>query len=115
MRSHLFLDILESFPTVYSIEAEPFAVEPLGVEAVDQISQLHRLVFALTPQPLDEDVVHAAAATILGDRDPGRLEYSRDMEVGQLAALIDTEDPLLAIRIERLVQRLYNRCRASQP
>jgi len=39
-----------------------------------------------SPQPLDEDIVHAAALTIHADRDAASLEDAGEVGAGELAA-----------------------------
>jgi len=70
------------------VEGDPVANDPFGVEAIARLVRIDRLVFERAPQPLDEDVVHAAAPSIHGDGDPGVLEHGREVEAGELAALI---------------------------
>ena len=43
-----------------------------------------RLVFERTPQPLDEDIVHAPAPAIHRDPDAGRLLAAGEGEAGKL-------------------------------
>ncbi len=68
------------------VEADPLADDPFGLEAVRQLVQVDRLVFERAPQTLDEDVVHAAAPAVHGDRDAGVLERAGEGEAGELAA-----------------------------
>jgi hypothetical protein len=42
--------------------------------------QIDLLVFQAAPQPLDEDVVHAAAFPIHADRDAGSLEHAGEVD-----------------------------------
>ena len=88
------------------VEPDPFADDPLGVEAVGQFVQVNRLVLERAPQSLNEDVVHAPAAPVHGDRDPGLLEATGDLEAGELAALVGVEDLRPAGGVERLIQGL---------
>jgi len=46
------------------VKADPVGDDALGLEAVGEFVQVDRLVFERAPQPLDLDVVHAAAATV---------------------------------------------------
>lgn len=85
------------------VEGDPVADDPLGVEAVGQLVQMHRLVFERPPQPFDEDIVHAPAPAIHGDGDLGVLEGVRELEAGELAPLVGVEDVGLAISGQRLV------------
>ena len=88
------------------VEPDPFADDPLGVEAVGQLVQVNRLVLERAPQSLNEDVVHAPAAPVHGDRGPGLLEAAGDLEAGELAALVGVEDLRPAGGVERLIQGL---------
>ena len=64
------------------VEVDPLADDPFGREAVGQLVQVDRLVFQRPPQPLDEDVVHAAAATVHGDAHAGVFEDAGEVEAG---------------------------------
>ena len=54
---------------------------PIGVE-------VDLLVFQASPQPLDEDVVHAAALAIHADRDAALLDQAGELAAGKLATLV---------------------------
>ena len=73
------------------VEADPLADDLFGLEAVGQVVQVDHLVFERAPQPLDEDVVHAAAPAVHGDRDACILERAGEVEAGKLAALVGVE------------------------
>ncbi len=87
-------------------EADPLADDTLGVEAIGEFVQMDRLVFERAPQPLDEDVVHAAAAAVHGDCHFGILEPAGEVEAGELAALVGIEDLRPAAGVARLIQGL---------
>ena len=55
------------------VKIDPIADDLFGLEPIRQLVQIDRLVFKRAPQPLDEDVVHAAAPAIHGDRNLRRL------------------------------------------
>ncbi len=78
------------------VEADPLTDDPFGLEAVRQLVQVDRFIFERAPQPLDEDVVHAAAPTVHGDRHIRVLEDTGEVEAGELAALVGVEDLRLA-------------------
>jgi hypothetical protein len=86
------------------IEADPFCDDPFGLEAVSQFMQVDRFVLERAPQPLDEDVVHAAAPSIHGDRDLRRFKNAGESEAGELAALIGVEDFRFAVVGQGFVQ-----------
>ncbi len=88
------------------VEPDPFCDDPVGMEAVDELMQMDGFVFERAPQPLDKDVVHAPAATVHGDRHPGVLEPVRELEAGELAALVGVEDLRSAVGVERRIQSL---------
>ena len=60
-------------------ESDRVANEPLGVEAVGQLVQMHRLVFERPPQPFDEDIVHAPGPAIHRDGDLGVFVGVREL------------------------------------
>ncbi len=74
------------------VEADPRADDPFGLEAVGQLVQVDRLVFERAPQPFDKNIVHAAPATVHGDRGARVLERAGEVEAGELATLIGVED-----------------------
>ena len=85
------------------VKIDPLADDPVRLEAVGQLVQIDRLVFGPPPQPLDEDVVHAAAPAIHGDRNLRRLEQTGEVKAGELAALVGVEDLRFSISGQRLV------------
>ena len=74
------------------VEVDPLPDDPFRLEAIGQLVQIDRLVFERPPQPLDEDVVHAPAPAVHGDRDTRVLEHTGELEAGERAALIGIED-----------------------
>ena len=74
------------------VKIDPIADDLFGLEPIRQLVQIDRLVFERAPQPLDEDVVHAAAPAIHGDRNLRRLEQTGEVKAGELAALVGVED-----------------------
>ena len=87
------------------VEAEPGADHALRVAAVGQLVQVHRLVLQRTPQPLDEDVVEVAAATVHGAERTGRAQPAGERDAGELGALVRVED-LRGAEPQRLIQRI---------
>ena len=79
------------------VEADPLGDDPFGPEAVRQLVQIDSLVFERTPQPLDKNIVHAAAPPIHGDRDLGVLERAGEVKAGELAALGGVKDLRFAV------------------
>ena len=86
------------------VEVDPLADDPFGREAVGQLVQVDRLVFQRPPQPLDEDVVHAAAATVHGDAHAGVFEDAGEVEAGELAALVRVGDFWVSVVGQRRIQ-----------
>ena len=74
------------------VKVEPITDHPLGDEAIRHLVQVDRLVFEAAPEPLDEDVVHAAAPAIHGDFDTRSFQQIREGGRGELAALVRVED-----------------------
>jgi len=74
------------------VKIDPIADDLFGLEPIRQLVQIDRLVFERALQPLDEDVVHAAAPAIHGDRNLRRLEQTGEVKAGELAALVGVED-----------------------
>ena len=73
--------------------AHPCAQLGAGLEIV----QIDALLLKGPPQPLDENVVHAAATAIHADLDIGGLQHAGEREAGELAALIGVEYLWLAV------------------
>ena len=74
------------------VEVDPFADDPFGLEAIGQFVEVNRLVFERPPESLDEDVIHAAAPAVHGDRDLLALERAGKVKAGELASLVGIED-----------------------
>jgi hypothetical protein len=66
--------------------------------------QVDVLIFQTSPQPLDEDVVHAPALTIHADPDAVGLQHAGEVDAGELAALVSVEDLRPAEPPQRLFQ-----------
>src|SRR6202040_773930 len=79
------------------VEAEPGADAGLGLGHRRIGVEVDFLVFEAAPQPLDEDVVHAAAFAIHADRDPTVLEQTGELGAGELATLVCVENFGLAV------------------
>ena len=71
-----------------------------------RLLQVDRFVFERAPQPLDEDVVHATAAAVDRDADPGRLQAAREDHTGEPAALVGVDDRRRAVARQGLLQRV---------
>lgn len=65
-----------------------------------------RLIFERSPEALDEDIVHAAAPAVHGDRDLRAAERTGEVEAGELASLIRVEYPRRAVSGQRRGQGL---------
>ena len=68
--------------------------------------QIDLLVLDAPPQSLDEDVVAPAALAVHADRDLVVLEHLREVQAGELAALIGVEDFRLAVAGDGLLNRI---------
>ena len=68
--------------------------------------QINLLVLHAAPQALDEDVVAPAALAIHADRDLVVLEHLREVQAGELAALIGVEDFRLAVAGDGFLKRI---------
>src|SRR5439155_17324552 len=88
------------------VEAEPGANTGLRLGNVGISVQVDLLVLEAAPQPLDEDVVHAAALPIHADRDTASLEHAGELAAGELAALVRVEDLGIAVVRQGLLQGL---------
>ncbi len=84
------------------VEVDPLADDAIGPEAVGQLVQIDRLVLERSPQPLDEDVVHAATPSVNGDGDTRVFEHAGEVEAGKLAALVGVEDFRRGVSDQRL-------------
>jgi len=87
------------------VKGDPCADDALGGEPIDHLVQVDRLVFQRPPQAFDEGIVHAPAAPVHGDRNACVPKHAREVEVGELAALVGVEDLRLAVFRNRRVQR----------
>src|SRR5580704_6066444 len=87
------------------VKAEPGANPSLGLGNVLIGIEVDFLVFETAPQPLDKDIVHAAAFAVHADRDAMPLQGAGKSVTGELAALVGIEDFRLAIARERFLER----------
>ena len=87
------------------VEIHPSAYADPSFVAVGVGFQVNLLIFDRAPQPLDEDVVHEAAASVHRDRDPRRLQLAGERRAGELRALLGVEYPRLAVSLQSLLQR----------
>jgi hypothetical protein len=85
------------------VKIDPIADDLFCLEPIRQLVQIDCLVFERAPQPLDEDVVHAAAPAIHGDRNLRRVEQTGEVKAGELAVLVGVEDIRFSISGQRLV------------
>ncbi len=86
------------------VEVHPLADNLFGLEAVGQFMQVDGFIFERAPQTFDEDVVHAPAPPIHGDRDLGGFKNAGEVKAGELASLISVEALRFAVSIQRLIQ-----------
>ena len=68
--------------------------------------QVNLFVFEAAPQPLDEDVVHAAPLAIHANRDLVPPQHAGEVVAGELAALVGVEDLRPTKASERFLKRL---------
>src|SRR5437899_9612336 len=78
------------------VEADPFADTGFGLATLAIALEIDILMLQRAPQPLDEDIVHPAAATIHRDLDASLSERASEGRAGELAALVGVEDLRLA-------------------
>src|SRR5205807_6513678 len=77
---------------LFIVEAEPGADAGLGLDDRRIGVEVDLFVFEAAPQPLDEDVVHAAALAVHTDHDPVPLQVAGEVVAGELAALVGIEN-----------------------
>jgi hypothetical protein len=87
------------------VKGDPFSDAEPGFVAVGAAREVNVLVLQRAPQPLDEHIVHAAAATVHGDGDAGFGERAGEGGRGELRALVNIEDLGLAKPCEGLLER----------
>jgi hypothetical protein len=66
--------------------------------------QVYVFIFQASPQPLDEDVVHAPALAVHADLDGVGFQHAGEVGAGELTALIGVEDLRPAEPTQRLFQ-----------
>src|SRR6516164_2133543 len=74
------------------VEIEPGANTGLGLGHTRIGVEVDLLVFEASPQPLDEDLVHAPALTVHADCDAVILQRAGEIVAGELTALVGIED-----------------------
>src|SRR5439155_26882037 len=88
------------------VKVQPGANTGLGFGHSRISVEVELFVFETAPQPLDKDVVHAAAFAVHADRDALPLQGTGKIVTGELAALVGIEDFRPAIARERFLERL---------
>src|SRR6516165_170102 len=91
------------------VEAEPGADAGLGLSDRRISVEVDFLVFEAAPQPLDKDVVHAAALAVHADHDAVPLQSAGEIVAGELAGLVGIEDLGAAVSSERFLERFLER------
>src|SRR6476659_347178 len=86
------------------IKAEPAANPRLGLGNALIGIEVDFLVFEAAPQPLNEDVVHAAALAVHADHHPVPLQCPGELVAGELATLVGIEDLGAAVASERFLE-----------
>ncbi len=86
------------------VETDPRGDQVFSDEAIHHFMQIDRFVFEATPQPLDEDVVHASPTTVHGDLDIRGSQNIGESGGRKLAALIGVEDSGRAEFCQRFLQ-----------
>src|SRR5277367_1790792 len=87
------------------VELHPLADPDPRFAAVGVGLEMNLLIFDRAPQPLDEDVVHEAAASVHRNRDPGGLQLAGERGAGELRALVGVEYPRFAVPLQSFLQR----------
>jgi hypothetical protein len=75
------------------VKGNPISKPLVQLATIGIALEINILVLEAAPQPLDEDVVHPAAAAIHGDLDAGPFERTGEGHAGELAALVGVEEP----------------------
>src|SRR5438309_6333917 len=70
------------------VKVQPGANTGLGFGHTRISMEVDLLVFEAAPQPLDKDVVHAAAFAVHADRDAMPLQGAGEIVTGELGALV---------------------------
>src|SRR3984893_6615367 len=96
------------------VEIEPGANTGFGLAPTRIGVEVDLLVFEASPQPLDEDVVHAPALAIHANGDPMILQRAGEILAGELTALVGIEDLGPAVSGERLLERLDTKIGAER-
>src|ERR1700730_14119862 len=86
------------------VEAEPGANPRLGLGNALIGIEVDFLVFEAAPEPLDEDVVHAAALAVHADHHPVPLQCPGEIVAGELATLVGIENLGAAVASERFLE-----------
>ena len=68
----------------FVVKSDPFGDAARGFAAVGVALEVNVLILQRPPQPLDEDVVHPAAAAVHGDRDACFGERAGERSRGEL-------------------------------
>src|SRR5262249_9579273 len=87
------------------VEVEPSADAGPGLGHRRIGIEVDLLVFEAAPQPLDKDVVHAAALAVHADRDRMVLQRAGEILAGELAPLVGIEDLGPAVARKRFLER----------
>src|SRR5207244_5898274 len=74
------------------VKVDPFTDSGSCLAPVAVALEIDVLMLERAPQPLDEDVVHPAAAPIHRDLDASLSERASEGRAGELAALVGVED-----------------------
>src|SRR6202011_1301755 len=88
------------------VEAEPGADAGPGLGDRRIGVEVDFLVFEAAPQPLDEDIVHAASLAVHADHDAVPPQSPGEVVAGELAALVGIENLGPAVSRERFLERL---------
>jgi hypothetical protein len=88
------------------VKAKPGTDAGLGLGDRRIGVEVNFLVFEAAPQPLDEDVVHAAALAVHADHDAVVLQGAGEIVAGEVATLVRVENFGLAVLCQRLLQSL---------
>jgi len=81
------------------IVIDPTAYAPAGLTPTFKHIQVDILILEAAPQPFDHHFIQPPALAIHRDADTIGLEHARELEAGELAALIGVEYLWLAVTV----------------
>src|SRR6516225_4084738 len=88
------------------VKAEPGIDASLGLGDRRIGVEVDFLVFQASPQPLDEDIVHATTLAVHANSDLVPFQGAGEVVAGELATLVGIENLETAVADERFLERL---------